>query len=472
LVAAASVSLSACRRDRGAAPTHTTGAELPAPPSSLVLQTPPVLPGTPDVPSLVLRVRPGVVNITTTQELRSRGPFDPFEFFFGQRRPTMRGGGDSVVKRRALGSGFIVDSRGHVVTNAHVVAGAAAVRVTLADGRELSAVVKGNDERLDVALLELQGAKDLPFVALGSSDATRVGEYVVAIGNPFGLGDTVTMGIVSAKGRELGAGPYDDFIQTDASINPGNSGGPLFNLRGEVIGINAAINPEGRGIGFAIPIDALREVLPQLEATGSVQRGRLGVMIQPVDADIARALDLPGPAGALVNEVEPGGPASAAGLEPGDVILRVDQRPVATAHDLPRLVAVQKPGTVVTLDVLGRAKGRRSVRVKLAAIVDEHEKATNEAAPAPGNDRREREHPSFGMSLTDNARGGVVVSDVDPTGPVSDLLEPGDVVVEVDQARVKNAKDAAERIRLAEERPALLKVERNGRPRFVAIRRR
>ena len=223
---------SGCRREEKPTVAETTGAEITLPAASAPFPTPPVLPGTPDVPALVAHVRPGVVNITTTQQTK-RNPLDMFEFFFG---PRPRGGGDEVLKRRALGSGFLVDAAGHVVTNAHVVAGATAVTVKLSDGRELPAKIRGTDERLDVAVLEIEGAKELPYAALGSSEALRVGEYVVAIGNPFGLGDTVTMGIVSAKGRELGAGPYDDFIQTDASINPGNSGGPLFNLRGQVIG--------------------------------------------------------------------------------------------------------------------------------------------------------------------------------------------------------------------------------------------
>ena len=237
--------------------------------------TPPVLPGTPDIATLVAKVRPAVVNITTVHELRTpRGLVGP-DFgelfpFFHQGRPGMprnRGGeDDEVMKQQALGSGFLVDAQGHVVTNAHVIDDADVVKVKLADDREYRAKVVGKDDRLDVAVLAARECARaiFPSASLGSSEALRVGEYVVAIGNPFGLGDTVTMGIVSAKGRTIGAGPYDDFIQTDASINPGNSGGPLFNLRGQVVGINTAINPQGKGIGFAIPIDAVKDVLPQL----------------------------------------------------------------------------------------------------------------------------------------------------------------------------------------------------------------
>ncbi len=214
--------------------------------------------------------------------------------------------GEETAKQQALGSGFVVDAQGHVVTNAHVVNEADVVKVKLSDDREYQAKVVGKDERLDVAVLLLEGApKNLPVASLGQSGALRVGDYVVAIGNPFGLGNTVTMGIVSAKGRSIGAGPYDDFIQTDASINPGNSGGPLFDLHGQVVGINTAINPQGRGIGFAIPIDAVKErPAPHLLATGHVVRGRLGVLIQGMDEDLAKALGMDQPRGALVGRVE------------------------------------------------------------------------------------------------------------------------------------------------------------------------
>ncbi|HVH41962.1 MAG TPA: Do family serine endopeptidase [Labilithrix sp.] len=428
-------------------------------------EMPPVLPGTPDVPALVTAVRPSVVNITTEHDVVRRGAVDPFEFFFGPRGPR-RGEGDEVLKQRALGSGFLVDAAGHVATNAHVVAGASAVRVKLSDGREMPATVKGTDERLDLAVLELQGAKDLPFVSLGESEALRVGEYVVAIGNPFGLGDTVTMGIVSAKGRELGAGPYDDFIQTDASINPGNSGGPLFNLKGQVIGINSAINPAAKGIGFAIPVDSLKDVLPQLLATGRVERGRLGVLIQPVDAALAKALGLPKAAGALVSDVEPGSPAAKAGIDAGEVILSIDGTPVEHAHDLPRQVARRKPGTRVTLEVTGK-KGKRTVSSVLDELKEEPARTRQEPS-RPGGPKND-----VGISIADDPRIGVVVDGVDPSGPAAGLLDVGDVIVEVEGVPVKSAREVPERIRRgAADRPILLRVRRDGRTRFVAIPRK
>jgi serine protease Do len=339
------------------------------------------------------------------------------------------------------------------------------VRVRLADGRELAADVRGIDERLDVAVLEIEGATNLPFASLGSSEAVRVGEYVVAIGNPFGLGDTVTHGIVSAKGRAIGAGPYDDFLQTDASINPGNSGGPLFNLLGQVVGINTAIASEGKGIGFAIPIDDVKAVLPQLLATGRVERGKLGVIIQPVDAPLAKALELPRAAGALVNEVEPGGPAAKARIEVGDVIVAVDGAPVEAANDLPRMIARHKPGSTVRLEVASRGAGRRTVSVVLDALEAKRPAPQPTATPSRAPDR------GFGVSLADHPRGGVVVRDVDEGGPAGGVLERGDVIVEIDGVRVKNARDAAERMREVSGRPVLLRVMRGGQSRFVAIER-
>ena len=452
-----------CKRDDGAGVTHTTVGEVPAAPPPF--SSPPVLAGTPDVPTLVAAVRPSVVNITSEAEVvRPRG-VDPFEFFFG---PRDRRSEDQVIKRRALGTGFVVDDRGRVATNAHVVAGATSVRVKLSDGRELPATVRGSDDRLDVAVLEIQGldgGKRPPFASLGSSADVRVGEYVVAIGNPFGLGDTVTMGIVSAKGRELGAGPYDDFIQTDASINPGNSGGPLFDLKGQVIGINTAINPAGQGIGFAIPIDALKDVLPQLVEKGHVERGRLGAIIQPVDAPIAKALGLPKPSGALISEVQRGSPAARAGLEPGDVILSVDGTAIESAHDLPREIARRRPGTKVTLVVAGR-KGQRTVSAVLDELREDHEERAEPVRP------RGDKH-DIGIAIAEDPRAGVVVTGVDPAGPAAGLLDSGDVILEVDGAPVTSARDAADRIRKAPPgKPILMRVRRDGQTRFVAIERK
>ena len=438
--------------------------------------TPPVLAGTPDVATLVAKVKPAVVNITTVQEVRvSRGEgpdlSELFPFFHQgpggpMRRPQGDGDGDGVMKQQALGSGFIVDAQGHVVTNAHVIDGATRVKVRLSDDRELTAKVIGKDTRLDVAVLLLDNPpKDLPVASLGRSEPLRVGDYVVAIGNPFGLGNTVTMGIVSAKGRTIGAGPYDDFIQTDASINPGNSGGPLFNLYGQVIGINTAINPNGKGIGFAIPVDAIKQVLPELVATGHVSRGRLGVVIQGMDADLAKALGMDRPHGALVEDVEAGSPAATAGLAQGDVILSVDGTPVAHSEELPRLVALHHPGTQVKLGILHDRK-TRDVNVTLVAIQD---RTAGDAASTGPVSESSTGASGLGIAVSD-ADGQVVVERVLPDGPADGKLRRGDVIEEIDHQPVTSAAVLSAKLHAAAgDKPVLLRVKHGEQSRFVAI---
>ncbi len=325
-----------------------------------------------DVSPLVAKVKGSVVNITVEgdrRNARADAADSPFEFFF-RGRPGGPSGPTGPSKQRALGTGFLVDAKGHILTNAHVVDGADVVKVRLADERELKAKVKGRDERLDVAVLELESPPNLPFVPFGSSDGLKVGESVVAIGNPFGLGHTVTMGIVSAKGRAIGAGPYDDFIQTDASINPGNSGGPLFNVRGEVVGMNTAINPNGQGIGFAIPSDEIKRVLEPLLANGRVARGQLGVRIQDVDEQLASSMKLGATRGAYVGDVVQGSAAARAGVKKGDVIVAVDGAAVPHAHDLSRTVGRHAPKETVKLDIV-RDGARVTVPVVLDVLADE-----------------------------------------------------------------------------------------------------
>jgi serine protease Do len=465
-----------------------TGCQHPAaaasqdalPQSPAPFATPPVLPGTPDIATLAARVRPAVVNITTVHEVHMpRGDFgfpgfgDLLPFFHqGQRGPGGRSNegsdGDPVQKQQALGSGFLIDSQGHVVTNAHVIDDADQVKVKLADDREYRAKVIGKDVRLDVAVLKLEDPpNDLPFTALGSSDALRVGEYVVAIGNPFGLGNTVTMGIVSAKGRTIGAGPYDDFIQTDASINPGNSGGPLFNLRGQVVGINTAINPNGKGIGFAIPIDAVRDVVPQLLATGHVARGRLGVVIQGMDEDLAKAVGLDHPHGALVGDVESGSPAQKAGVQAGDVIVALDGQDVPHAEDLPRLVARHAPGTQVKLSVM-HDRQKRDVDVTLAALKEdgEHAEAQPPGQPSAGPSERAS---ALGIGVAEED-GHVVVARVASDGPSDGKLRQGDVIEEIGGQPVTSASDLATKVHAAAAgKPILLRVKRGEQSQYVAI---
>lgn len=449
-----------------AAPGATAGTGSAIAPFS----SPPLLPGTPDIAGLVEKVNPTVVNITTIHEIRQPSPgFNwPFDFFRGpmdpRGLPRQAPRGDNVIKQRALGSGFIVDGDGHVVTNAHVVENADHVRVRLADEREIDATVVGRDKKLDLAVLEMKDAKAVQAAALGSSEALRVGQYVMAIGNPFGLGHTVTMGIVSAKSRSIGAGPYDDFIQTDASINPGNSGGPLFNLKGEVIGINTAINPQGKGIGFAIPVDALKDALPQLLKTGHVARGKLGVLIQPVDEPMAKAMGLGRARGALVGDVEAGGAASRAGIKTGDVIIRVDDTDIPHSADLPRSIARHAPGSKVKVTVL-REREERSFDVALDELKEEVSAEQSPAQPSNAS-------PSpLGIALNDSQEG-VVVQDVQSGGAADGELERGDIVLEVNKTAVKSAAEAANRIeKTPVGSPILFKVKRNGRTHFAAIER-
>jgi serine protease Do len=416
-----------------------------------------------DTAALVAKVKASVVNITVEQALRAPASAEgesPFDFFFRE--------GPQMPQRRphALGSGFIFDDKGHVLTNAHVVENADRVRVKLADERELDAKVKGRDERLDIAVLEIVGAKDLPYATLGSSSSLQVGEPVVAIGNPFGLGHTVTSGIVSAKGRAIGAGPYDDFLQTDASINPGNSGGPLFDARGQVVGMNTAIVPSGQGIGFAIPADEIREVLPQLVSTGHVERGRLGVQIQDVDAKLAEAMGLGTTRGALAADVENGGPGASAGLRSGDVITEVDKEKIAHARDLSRAVARHAPGSKVTLTVR-RGSETVSLPVTLGKLGDEGagKRTTKSEVPSvPG---------SLGLAVEDAQGGGALVRRVAPDSPAAGILRPGDVIVEANRNPVRTANDLRTRAREAPEgKPLLLKVQREGSTRYVAIDRK
>jgi serine protease Do len=461
-----------------AANPMVAAAPLAAPTTPAPFATPPVLPGTPDVATLVAKVTPAVVNITTIHDVRAPQQefefpfgFDPFGAFPGMGRKPRGGsnGGDQVFRQRALGSGFIVDTAGHVVTNAHVVEDADQVRVKLADEREFDAKVKGRDPKLDVAVLELVGASNLPSVSLGSSEALRVGEYVVAIGNPFGLGNTVTMGIVSAKSRAIGAGPYDDFIQTDASINPGNSGGPLFNLLGQVVGINTAIAPQGKGIGFAIPVDALKDVLPQLVSAGHVARGRLGVAIQSVDPTLAKALGLDRPKGAMIAEVEPGGPADRAGLKPGDLIVRVDQTEILHSGELPRTVARHAPGSKVKVEYL-RERTQRTIEVTLDELREER---VGRSEQAPQGSPAKAPPTEFGVSLVDVPGQGVVVDHVLSGGPADGKLEHGDVIVEVNHAPVSRAADVAKHVAASPAgKPVLFKTKRENVTRFVAIERR
>ena len=386
-----------------------------------------------DIPPLFKEVSPAVVNISTTQVVklnrpRMRNPFgqqDPFDEFFNNFFGRM----PKEQKRRSLGSGFIVSPDGYILTNNHVVEKADEVTVTLLDKEEFKAKVVGSDPKIDIALIKIDAKKKLAHVPLGDSDRLEVGEWVLAIGNPFGLGHTVTAGIVSAKGRIIGSGPYDDFIQTDASINPGNSGGPLFNLKGEVVGINSAIVQGGQGIGFATPIQLAKSVLDQLKEKGKVTRGWLGVYIQPLTPDAAENLGISGRRGALVSDVTSGGPAEKAGIRSGDVIVGFNGKEIRDEHELPQAVASTKPGKTVDVRLLRDGK-ETTVAVTIAEMAGEPGK------PARGPDLTK----NLGLTVQDitpeiaqrfqiEDTKGVVVTDVEDGSPADEAgFNEGDII--------------------------------------------
>lgn len=316
----------------------------------------------PDFVELSKRLKPTVVNIRVTKNIKpgfnhpfiGSDPFsDLFNRFFGQQMPQQQ---PQPRRQQGMGTGFIISADGYLLTNNHVVSGADEIMVKMSDGREIKAELKGSDDKLDVALLKITDKAPLPFAELGDSDLLEVGEWVMAIGNPFGLSHTVTAGIVSAKGRVIGSGPYDDYIQTDASINPGNSGGPLFNSSGKVVGINTAIIANGQGIGFAIPVNMARTVAEQLKATGKVVRGYLGINFGALTPDLAKSLALPSSKGAIVTNVVKGSPADKGGLKVEDVIIQFDGRAVDADTDLPKVVAATPVGKLVKVVLYRKTK--------------------------------------------------------------------------------------------------------------------
>ncbi len=435
--------------------------------------------GLPDFSGLVERLRPVVVNISTTSEVNGlenfmgpfHGPFkdfeDPFERFFG---PFRRG-----FKQRSLGSGFVIDAGGFIITNNHVIENAEKIVVKIASSEEYEAEVVGRDSKTDIALIRIKGANGLTEAKLGDSDLLKVGEWVMAIGNPFGLESTVTAGIVSAKGRYIGAGNYDDFIQTDAAINPGNSGGPLINLRGEVVGINTAIFSRSGGnigIGFATPINLAKELLPQLKKEGKVTRGWLGVMIQQVSPEIADSLGLDRPKGALVADVLEGGPAEKAGFKKGDVIVEYDGIEITASHDLPRLVARTTPGKHVKIKVI-RDERELEVEVRIGKLEEEE-------VPVAASGQSEK--LGLGVqTLTPDIAGdlgleedtrGVVVTSVEPGGPADAAgLRRGDVILEVNRKPVSDVSAFRRAVKRAPKGKSLLFLVRRGENTiFVALK--
>jgi serine protease Do len=455
--------------------TPASKATEPAPvPSSSVSAGTPMVPG--NFSDIADQVRAGVVNIQVSKKVSNaefpnlrENPFgdrNPFGEFFGPF-----GGNPLERKQQAVGSGCIISMDGYILTNNHVIEGADQIKVKLADGKELDGRIIGRDPKTDLALIKIDGASDLKPLKLGDSDALKVGNWVVAVGSPFGLEQTVTAGIVSAKGRVIGSGPYDNFIQTDASINPGNSGGPLINMQAKVVGINTAILVSGQGIGFAIPINMAKEIAPQLEKTGHVTRGLLGVSIQDLTPELAKSFGLKETQGALIAKVVSGGPAEKAGIATGDVIMKFNGQSVTGSKDLSRIVAETPVGKTVTVQVMRNGK-----TIDIQAKVGEMEE---ENAAVAANDAS---HKTFGVSvqnLTPRIAGelglkkniGVVVTGVEPGSAAAEAgVRTGDVIQEIDRKPVKNVADFMQKLdKVKAGDTLLLLIEREQNTLFVAI---
>jgi serine protease Do len=410
---------------------------------------------------LVKKVSPAVVNIRTEKTVEGPGGFYPspgrgpgegneqppdlhefFRRFFGGPGAPGQQGPPRAYKQRAAGSGVLVDTAGYVLTNNHVVAGADKIVVRLKDGDEHEAQIIGRDKKTDLALIKIKTAKQLPSLPLGDSDKLQVGDWVLAMGNPFGLENTVTAGIVSAKGRVIGAGPYDDFIQTDASINPGNSGGPLINLKGEVVGINTAIVAQGQGIGFAIPVNMARKVMEQLRAKGRVVRGWLGVMIQPITPELAKKFDLKDTQGALVADVVKSGPADKAGVKRGDVIVEFNGQPIRDFHTLSRLAAESAVGSEAKLTVVRKGRSRPlTVTIGEMKAEEVAEKEGPVEKVQLGMELQELT-PDLAQQLGMPGKKGLVVTAVVPGGPAAEAgVMRGDVILEAAQKPVSTPRD-------------------------------
>ena len=439
---------------RAAAPSETP-AIAPAAPLRTV----------PDFADLVARVKPAVVSITTRLTLRPAAVEGP---------DGMRAGRPRAAEAR--GSGFIIHEDGTIVTNNHVVKDAKTVSVTLDDGTELPAHVVGRDARTDIAVLKVEAGRKLPWLELGDSGHIRVGEWVIAMGNPFGLGGTVTAGIVSARGRDIGSGPYDDYLQIDAPINSGNSGGPLFSQDGRVVGVNTAIfSPTGGsvGIGFAIPSDLVRQVVAELQSTGHVTRGYLGVETQKLSPAMAGALQLENGNGALVSGVQPGSPAAKSGLQPGDVIRTVNGHKITNPRELAVAVAGVKPGQTAKLDIV-RDGAQQTLEVAVATMPADQTADRGDAGGSPGvglalaplsPDLRQQ------LELPRNLNGAVVAG-VQPGSPAEQAgLRQGDVIVGIGNHAVATPEEAANAIRSAvkDGKSVALRVMRDGRTAFVAV---
>ncbi len=437
--------------------------------------------GLPDFIDLAKELRPAVVNISTSQAGGGRQPSPPSPFgeedpfsefwrrFFGDPMP--RG----PYRQKSLGSGFVVDREGYILTNNHVVESGDKIIVRLSDDKEFEAKLVGRDPKTDIAVIKIDADITLQIAPLGDSDQLEVGEWVLAIGNPFGLEHSVTSGIVSAKGRHIGAGPYDNFIQTDASINPGNSGGPLINLQGKVVGINTAIFSRGGGnigIGFAIPINLAKELLPQLKSKGKVTRGWLGVVIQGVTPAIAESLGMDEARGALVANVSSDGPAERAGIQIGDVIVEFNNQRVKESNDLPIIVARTPVGKKVGVTVLRDGRDVK-LSVTIGELKDEEVLASSKGKGGLGL-TVQRVTPQIAESLGLGRAEGVVITMVEPGSPAEEAgLRRGDVILEIDRKSTLKLSDYQKAVtRIKKGKGVLFLVRRGGATLFLALKTR
>jgi len=434
----------------------------------------------PDFTGLVEKQGPAVVNISTTQIIRNTQTYpnipenDPFYDFFKRFAPQM----PHEQESQSLGSGFLISTDGYIMTNVHVVDHADKIIVRLTDKREFSAKIIGADKRTDVALLKIE-ASDLPIITKGDPNKLKVGEWVVAIGSPFGFDSSVTAGIVSAKGRSLPRDNFVPFIQTDVAINPGNSGGPLFNMNGEVVGINSQIYTRSggsMGLSFAIPIDVAMQVADQLRTTGKVVRGRIGVTIQELTRELAESFGLSKPSGALVSSVEKNAPADKAGIEASDVILKFDGKPVDNSNDLPRMVAATKPGSKVVVE-LWRKGTSKQVTVEIAQMPEEGSLASS--ATNQNGDVTEK-IPRLGIAVSELSKeqqqelqvtGGLVVENVEGTAARAAGLQQGDVLLAIGNVQIRSLAQFNDFLKqVAKGRNVALLVRRGEIVLYVAIR--
>ncbi len=459
------------------------------------VETQPVIPRNytplPSLAGLIKDLKPAVVNVYTTEvikpRMRQRRQIpSPFEEFFGLN-PFGQGdqGGDNPfffgnprggeMKRNSLGSGFVVSPDGYILTNAHVVAKATEIKVKFADDQEYTAKVVGADDQTDVALMKVEPKKPLPFTYLGDSDKLEVGDWVIAIGNPFGLGHTVTAGIISGKDRSIGHGPFDNFLQTDASINPGNSGGPLFDATGNVIGINTAIIAGGSGVGFAVPVNLVKSLVGQLRASGKVTRGWLGVNIQNLTDELAEKFQTSAKSGALVAQVFEDSPADKAGVKSGDVIVAVNGEKVSDTRQLTNRVASLPPKSKVKLEVLRDGKSR-TFQVELGERERGEQLALGEAEQGKTQDLGLTVSPltpekARRLGVRESVKG-LVVEEIDPSGPTADEVQPGDIILEVDKQRVSTLGDFRRVLsQNKNNKKVLLRIQRGNAQLFLVILR-